>query len=167
LTLHTFPAKEESACREGSDPRTQVRVLSCILCLSDTSPLRRACGPKKQQSYLDRVPLGFHLQPGGRAELQSVHLRCKSMPAEGALTTGTQKRVGLPGVLTEANRITGGTSSSQRQLEHLSPDITRWRKANVRVLLTETKTTRHHQNPVLPTQQVLDTPTHWKSKIRI
>ena len=29
------------------------------------------------------------------------------------LTTGTQERVGLPGVLTEANRITGGTSSSQ------------------------------------------------------
>ena len=40
----------------------------------------------------------------------------ESLPAESALTTGTQERVGLPGVLTEANRITGGTSSSQRQL---------------------------------------------------
>ena len=30
------------------------------------------------------------------------------LPAESALTTGTQVRVGLPEVLTEANRITGG-----------------------------------------------------------
>jgi hypothetical protein len=42
----------------------------------------------------------------------------ESLPAESALTTGTQVRLRLPGVLTEANRITGGTSSSQRQLEH-------------------------------------------------
>ena len=55
---------------------------------------------------------GLHLQPGGRAELQtSAHL-----PSESALTTGTQERVGVPGVLTEANRITGETSSTQRQL---------------------------------------------------
>jgi hypothetical protein len=41
------------------------------------------------------------------------------LPAENALTTGTQERVGLPGDLTEGKRITGGTSYSQRQLEHL------------------------------------------------
>ena len=28
------------------------------------------------------------------------------------------------------------------------PDITRWWKENVRILLTETKTTGNHQNPV-------------------
>jgi hypothetical protein len=39
--------------------------------------------------------------------------------AESALTTGTQERVGLLAVLTEANRITGGKSFSQRQLEYL------------------------------------------------
>jgi hypothetical protein len=33
-------------------------------------------------------------------------------------------------VLTEANRITGGTSSSNRQLEHPTPEITRGKKAN-------------------------------------
>ena len=76
----------------------------------------------------------------------------ESLPAESALTTGTQMRVGLPGVLTEANRITGGTSSSQRQLEHLKPEVTNWQKANVRILLTETKTSWHHLNPVLPPQ---------------
>ena len=45
-------------------------------------------------------------------------LQEESMLAESALTTGTQERVRLTGVLTEANRITGGSSSSQRQLEH-------------------------------------------------
>ena len=77
-------------------------------------------------------------------------LQEESLPAESPLKTETLERVGLPGVLTEANRITGGTSSSQRQLEHLIPEITRWGKANVRILLTETKTTHHHQNPSLP-----------------
>jgi hypothetical protein len=33
-------------------------------------------------------------------------------------TTGTQVRVGLPGVLTEAKRIRGGSSFNKRQLEH-------------------------------------------------
>jgi hypothetical protein len=91
----------------------------------------------------------------------------ESLPAESALTTETQERVRLPGVLTEANRITEVTSSSQRQLEHLTPEITRLQKANIRILLTENKTIRHNQNPVCPPQQVLDTPTHPKSKFWI
>ena len=91
-------------------------------------------------------------------------LQKESLPAESTLTTGTQERVGLPGVLTEANRITGGTKSSQTQLEHLMPEIARWQKANIRILLTETKTTGHHQNPAFPLQRVLDTPTHPKNK---
>jgi hypothetical protein len=53
---------------------------------------------------------------------------------------------GLPGVLTESKRLTGGKGSSQRQLEHLTPEITRWQKTNMRILLIETKTTWHHQN---------------------
>jgi hypothetical protein len=57
-----------------------------------------------------------------------------------------------------------GTSSSQRQLEQLMPEITRWWKASVRILLTETKTAHHHQNPSLPLQRVLNTPKHLKSK---
>jgi hypothetical protein len=67
-------------------------------------------------------------------------------------------------MLTQAYRIIGGTSSSQRQQEHLTPEITRWRKANTRILPTETKTTWHHQSTVLPTQRVQDTPTHWKKQ---
>jgi hypothetical protein len=85
-------------------------------------------------------------------------LQEESLSAESALTTGTQETVRLPGVLTEDNRNTGGTSSSQSQLEHITPEITRWQRANERILLTETKTTQHYQNTVLPPQQVLDIP---------
>jgi hypothetical protein len=49
-------------------------------------------------------------------------------------------------------------SSIQRQLKHLTTENSRWQKANERNLLTETKTTGHHQNSVCPPQQVLDTP---------
>jgi hypothetical protein len=35
--------------------------------------------------------------------------------------------------MTQAYRITGRTSSNQRKLEHLTPEITRWRKANIRL----------------------------------
>ena len=56
----------------------------------------------------------LHLHPGAGAVPQpSVHWSC-------------QERAGLPGVLTQAYRLTGGTSSSQRQQEHLTPEITRW-----------------------------------------
>jgi hypothetical protein len=76
--LGTFPARGGWASREGSDPGTQVRASSCIPSLSETSPCRRAHGPQKKQSFLDRVPLGIHLQPRGDYDLQtSVHLPCK------------------------------------------------------------------------------------------
>jgi hypothetical protein len=44
----------------------------------------------------------------------------------GVLTFGTQERADLPGLLAEVNRLTGRTSSSQIQLEHLTQEITRW-----------------------------------------
>jgi hypothetical protein len=47
-------------------------------------------------------------------EFWASSLQEESLPAETALTAGTQERVGLQGVLTEANRITGGTSRIQR-----------------------------------------------------
>jgi hypothetical protein len=50
----------------------------------------------------------------------------ESIPAESFLTTETQRRVGLSGVLTEAKRITGETCHSQRQIEHLTPEISKW-----------------------------------------
>jgi hypothetical protein len=80
---------------------------------------------------LDRVPSGLHLQPGGRSEHHtSVHLPYKRraclLPAFlGVPVIWDSEKVGLQGMLTEANRITGGTSYSQRQLEYLPPKITR------------------------------------------
>ena len=44
------------------------------------------------------------------------YLQEESLPAESAITTETQERASLPGLLVEANRITRGTSSNQRQL---------------------------------------------------
>jgi hypothetical protein len=89
-------------------------------------------------------------------------LKEESLPEESTLTTETQERASLPGLLVEKNRITRGTNSNQRQLEKLTPEITRWRKADIRILLIETKTTHLHQNPTLPPQPVLGTPTHQK-----
>ena len=68
------------------------------------------------EEQLGQGPIGLHLHPDpeGGAFLQlSVHLSC-------------QERAGLPGVLTQAYRLTQGTSSSQRQQEHLTLEITRW-----------------------------------------
>jgi hypothetical protein len=91
--LGTFLARGESAYRESSDSRTEEVDQSSRLL--DTCPERGELACKEQGS------------------------RVLSMPQNlSALTTGTQERVGLPGVLTEAKRITGGSSSNQRQLEH-------------------------------------------------
>jgi hypothetical protein len=43
-------------------------------------------------------------------------LKEESPPAENALTTETQERDSLPGLLVENNRITRGTISNKRQL---------------------------------------------------
>jgi hypothetical protein len=43
-------------------------------------------------------------------------LQEERLPAESALTTETQERTSLPGLLIEANRITRGTTSNQGQL---------------------------------------------------
>jgi hypothetical protein len=49
-------------------------------------------------------------------DIWAPSLQEESLPAESALTTETQERASLPGPLIEANRITRGTSSNQRQL---------------------------------------------------
>jgi hypothetical protein len=58
----------------------------------------------------------FSQEAGLNTNLHAPFLQEESLPEESTLTTETQKRAGLPGLLTEANRITGGTGSSQRQL---------------------------------------------------
>ena len=111
--------------------------------------------PRPQGTFLSRGESASRegSDPGIRAWIRVPNfwapaLQEKSLPAESTLTTGTQARVGLLEMLTEANRITGGKSSSQKRGEYLIPEITRWQKANIRILLTDTKINGHHQNPV-------------------
>ena len=62
---------------------------------------------------------GLHLQPRGRSRMSDIStpsLQEESLPAESTLTTETQERTRRPGLLIEANRIRGGTSSNQKQL---------------------------------------------------
>ena len=66
--------------------------------------------------------------------------------------------------MTQAYRLRGGTSSSQRQQEYLTPEIARCQKTYTRTLTKETKIIWYHQTPVLPQQQVLDTPTDQKNQ---
>ena len=40
-------------------------------------------------------------------DIYAPSLQEESLPAENTLTTETQERSGIPGLLTEANRITG------------------------------------------------------------
>ena len=62
---------------------------------------------------LEQGPMGLFLQPGGGVDLQSsVHW-------------SYQERADLPGVLTQAFRPTGGTSSSQRQQDQTTPETAR------------------------------------------
>jgi hypothetical protein len=49
-------------------------------------------------------------------DIWAPSLQEESLPAESALTTETQERASLPGLLIETNRITRRTSSNQRQL---------------------------------------------------
>ena len=88
----------------------------------------------RQEAKLRPRPLGTFLARGESTYRESSDPRTQdvdqapdfwtpalkedSLLAESALTTGTQERVGLPGVLTEAKTISGESSSNQRQVEH-------------------------------------------------
>jgi hypothetical protein len=80
---------------------------------------RRAWGCQKLHSFWDRVlfrPTSPARRQNWAPDLCAPSLQEESLPEESTLTTETQERVGLPGVLTETNRITGETSSTQSQL---------------------------------------------------
>ena len=109
---------------------------------------------QKLQRNWGNDPSSFHLRPGANPV---PHFSIpKSCPEKASLLE----------VLTHLDhRFIGRTSYSQRQQDKLTPEITTWQEANIRTQATETEDTWHHQNPVLPPQQALDNPTHWKSKI--
>jgi hypothetical protein len=61
-----------------------------------------------------------------------------------------QERAGLPGVLTQSWRLTGGISSSQRQLEHLTAEIT-WSKGKRKKLTKKNQGNLATSKPSTPT----------------
>jgi hypothetical protein len=79
-----------------------------------------ASGTVRSDTLSGRGPvLSLHLQSVGRSKGQlpvQPSLQEKSFPAESTLITETQEKDTLAGLLIKANRITGGTSSNQRQL---------------------------------------------------
>jgi hypothetical protein len=154
LQTSVHPSEGELASRECFDPWNQETSPFSLQWLSKAGPARSTQATEETEKLRQRSSC-LHLHQGGGAIPQpSVYWSCK-------------ERDDLQKVLTQPYRPTGGTSSSQRQQEHRKPEITRWWKANTRIIPTETKTTWHHHNPVLPPQQGLDSPTHRKSKIWI
>jgi hypothetical protein len=101
---------------------------------------------------LGKGPLCIHLHPGAGA------VPCPS------LECSWQGWAPLLRVLTQAYRPIGGTSSSQRQQEQLTPEITRWQKANTRNLPKEIKATWRHQNPVLHNSKSWIPQHTWKAR---
>ena len=92
---------------------TQGRSPFSLQCLSKASLHRRAWATEATE-LLRHSPMGLHLHPrGGAVPQPSVHWSC-------------QERTGLPGVLRQGYRPIGGTSSSQRQQDQLTPEKTRW-----------------------------------------
>jgi hypothetical protein len=143
-----LPRKRRACLLEVSDPGTQVRSLFSLQWLSKVSTLRWARASEVAEQLWQALMV-LHLLPEGEAVPKpSVHWSC-------------QERAGLPWVLTQAYRLKVRTSSTQSQQEHLTPEITKWQKANTRVWPTETKTTWHHKKQVLIPQRVLNNPkTH-------
>ena len=64
------------------------------------------------------------------------------------------------------NMLVAETSHSQRQQDHLSPEITRWQEARARTQATETKATWQHQKSVLPPKQELIPQHTRKARLR-
>jgi hypothetical protein len=123
--LHPFPARGESASREGSGPgiRRECHLVSLVpqrpVCTGEHVGCRRniASWTVSLQAFI------FSQRQSWAPDLCASSLCILS--AESALTTEIQERIGIPGVLTEANRISGGTSerSWQNVKGHRSPEI--------------------------------------------
>jgi hypothetical protein len=87
--------------------------------IPETTLCRWECGLQKLHSFWDKPCFG----PSSSARRQvwmpdicAPSVQEESLPADSALTTETQVRASLPGLLIESNRITWGTSSNQRLL---------------------------------------------------
>jgi hypothetical protein len=141
----TFPAKGELYVPPWRALPEHLGEPSWVPDPSETSLCRWKWGLQKLHRFWDRQKQhSFWGRPCFRSsssarrqvwtrDICEPSLKEESLPTESTLITKTQERTKLPGLLTEANRITGGKSSNQRQLYQITVEITRWRKANVRI----------------------------------
>jgi hypothetical protein len=90
--------------------RGDLHFLSRVSLRQDHSGEHR---PQKQKSFWNKVLWVYICS-------QELGLFCYP------LCTGLARRAGLLGVLKLVYRLIGGTSSSQRQQEHVTPEIIRW-----------------------------------------
>jgi hypothetical protein len=148
--------------RECSDPWTQVRLPFSIRGLSETGPYKRALRSQKQQSFLDRVPSAFIFSQ--EVWLMLSHLG--TFPARGEFASRecsdprTQERADVPEVLKEANRLTGGTSSIQRQLEYLTVRDYQVAKGKCKKLTSRNQDHSASSEPSTPTTMNLEYTKH-------
>jgi hypothetical protein len=66
-----------------------------------------------------------------------LHLQAKVIPQPSAPNAAQERAVLARSA--DTLKITGGTSSSQRQQEHLTLEITKWREECEKILQTKTK----------------------------
>jgi hypothetical protein len=126
--LGTFPARGEVSSLPRRAVLEQLGELSLVQDLSETILFRLECWLQKLQSFWDRQTQNCFWDrpcfgPSSSARRQVLRpaicapsLQVESLTAESTLTTETQERASLLGLMIEANRILRGTSSNQRQL---------------------------------------------------
>ena len=110
--LGTFPTRGREPPGRALTSRSGEGAILCPKCLRDqsvqvsaqTAEATYILGQALFRAFIYSQEAGLNARP-----------HC-TLPAESTLTTENQERAGLPGLLTETNRITGGTSSRQRQL---------------------------------------------------
>ena len=140
-----------------------------FLGLSETSPHWRAHGWQKQQSFLDRVPSGLHLQPRGRTELQtSVYLPCQRRAC--------QQRVLWPqGLRRELDSQECWQRLTESQEDKLQPETARifntrddqMVKGKFKNLTNRNQDSSPSSEPSTPTSASPGSPADLKSKIWI
>jgi hypothetical protein len=113
------PSPPEERCPPRRALPEQVREPSWVPDPLETSLHRWECRLQRQHIFWDRPSFGTSSSARRQVWTQDLcapSLQEESLPAESTLTTETQERAKFLGLLKEDKRITGGTSSNQRQL---------------------------------------------------
>jgi hypothetical protein len=107
---------DDPGLTRGTSPFQSTRAPGCL-----ASRVSRHPQAPTQDSPQDPMTSGEWNTSSVRRQVRipdiwTPSLQEESLPAQNTLTTETKERASLPGLLIEANRVTWGTSSNQRQL---------------------------------------------------